>query len=185
MWRWRSHTRPTGQKPWEHEGVRAVSLLSAASISPPPEASPPANTSMNAVVSPPQSPPTHSSTHPHPHALVVWQQQRRCRNVCRTTWHTYQSVKVLCCYCAKSQWVHAALCLRSVYFSGTGSLSVTHWCHTVSSHFLPLRTQTAQRLQPTAERPVYQGFLQGSLMNKVSFSPWLPNKTAGEEFMEK
>lgn len=23
MWRWRSHTRPTGQKPWEHEGVRA------------------------------------------------------------------------------------------------------------------------------------------------------------------
>lgn len=75
-----------------------------------------ANTSMNAVVSPQRPRPTPA---PSPHGLVVWQQQRQRRNVCRTTWHTYQSMKVPCCYCAKSQRVHAALCLLSVCFSRT------------------------------------------------------------------
>lgn len=100
-----------------------------------------ANTSMNAAVS------SSALGSPHPHGLVVWQQQRQRRNVCRTTWHTYESVKELCCHCVKSQRVHAALCLLCVYFSGPGLVNVTllrtQTLHSVTYNWLPVFTKVS------------------------------------------
>lgn len=63
----------------------------------------------------PPPPPLPSS--PHPRSVVVWQQQQQWRNVCRTTWHTYQSKKTLRCHLTKSVRVRAALCaVLSLYF---------------------------------------------------------------------